>query len=238
MNFPVFSFAHLNGTSLTVAGYVGSAAGQSLFAFAHVELFKSDNDGSGHGQGQTYLGSLTTDANGNFNDTLTVSGLSLGDTITATATDPSGDTSEFAVDTKVLAPFLSLTTLQSSGSPSVYGQAVTFTATVLPIFPAVATPTGTVTFMDGSTTLGTVSLSAGTATLVTSSLIVGSHDITATYTGDSQYQGSGDLSGADLSGINFSGDQLGGADFGGANISGANFSGADLSGANFGGART
>ncbi len=81
------------------------------------------------------------------------------------------------------------TTLSSSANPSVYGQQITFTATVSAVAPASDTPTGTVTFTDGSTTLGTVDLdSAGKAEWTTSTpLTVASHDITATYNGDSDF---------------------------------------------------
>ena len=96
MNFPVFTSVSVSGTTLTVSGYVGTAPGQAAFAGARVEIFKSDNDPSGYGQGQTYLGFLTADASGNFSGSLTVSGLSVGDRITATATDTANDTSEFS----------------------------------------------------------------------------------------------------------------------------------------------
>ena len=76
------------------------------------------------------------------------------------------------------------TAVTASGNPSVFGQAVTFTATVTPTPPGSGTPTGTVTFKDGATTLGTASLSAGQATFTTASLSVASHSITATYGGD------------------------------------------------------
>jgi autotransporter-associated beta strand protein len=81
------------------------------------------------------------------------------------------------------------TTLSSSttpgGSPntSVYGQSVTFTASVTSTVPASSAPSGTVTFQAGSTVLGTVALSNGTASVTTSSLGVGSDPITATFTG-------------------------------------------------------
>jgi hypothetical protein len=45
----------------------------------------------------------------------------------------------------------------------------------------VATPTGTVTFKDGSTVLATVSLSGGSASFTTTHLAVGNHSITVTY---------------------------------------------------------
>ncbi len=103
MDFPVFTSATLSGTTLTAAGYVGSAANQATFAGARVEVFKSDSDPSGFGEGQTYLGFLTTDANGNFSGSLTVSGLAFGDKITGTATDGSNNTSEFGANVVVAA---------------------------------------------------------------------------------------------------------------------------------------
>jgi Bacterial Ig-like domain (group 3) len=76
--------------------------------------------------------------------------------------------------------------LASSQSPSIFGQAVTFTATVTG---AGGTPTGTVTFKDGVATLGTSSLSSGSATFAASSLTAGSHSITVVYAGDINYTG-------------------------------------------------
>jgi hypothetical protein len=49
------------------------------------------------------------------------------------------------------------------------------------------TPTGTVTFLDGTTTLGTGTLSSGAATLSVSTLAVGTHSITLKYGGDSTF---------------------------------------------------
>ena len=79
----------------------------------------------------------------------------------------------------------STTTLASSLNPSTSGQAVTFSATVSP-----ATATGTVQFFDGGLSLGTQAVSGGTAKLTTSTLAVGTHNITATYSGDTNYSGS------------------------------------------------
>ncbi len=98
MDFPVFTSAILNGTTLTFEGYVGSAPSQSTFANAIVEIFKSDNDLSGYGEGKTYLGRDTCDANGNFRDSITVSGINAGDKITGTATDQTNNTSEFGTN--------------------------------------------------------------------------------------------------------------------------------------------
>ena len=75
------------------------------------------------------------------------------------------------------------TALTSSLDPSVFGQQVTFTATVSPF----SGPTGTVQFFDGVNPLGTVALSGGSASFVTSTLAVGTHFITATYNGDTNF---------------------------------------------------
>jgi len=76
--------------------------------------------------------------------------------------------------------FLSTTSLASSAnSPSTYGQAITFAATVT----ASTTPTGTVIFKDGAKNMATVTLSSGIAKL-TRKLAVGTHSITAHYAGD------------------------------------------------------
>jgi hypothetical protein len=79
------------------------------------------------------------------------------------------------------------TNLASSAMSAQTGQSVTFSATVTG---GTGTPTGTVTFKDGTTTLGTASLSNGNATFSTSSLAVGTHSITAVYSGDPNFIGS------------------------------------------------
>jgi hypothetical protein len=83
-------------------------------------------------------------------------------------------------------------TLTTSGSPSVDGASVTFTATVYPGPPQAASqPTGTVTFYDAGTAIGTATLrrsgSNGVATLTTKALGPGTHTITAGYAGDANY---------------------------------------------------
>ncbi len=80
----------------------------------------------------------------------------------------------------------------SSGS-TVSGQSVTFTATVNIVSPgtsAVANPTGTVNFYDGTTLLGSGALSGtgtDTATFTTSTLSTASHQITAIYADDTNF---------------------------------------------------
>ena len=78
-------------------------------------------------------------------------------------------------------PSVTKTTITSSAPTITSGQSVTFTATV-----AGTSPTGTVTFKDGSTMLGNpVNLNSGNASYSTAALAVGSHHLTANYSGDS-----------------------------------------------------
>jgi hypothetical protein len=78
--------------------------------------------------------------------------------------------------------------LKSSVNPAATGQAVTFTATVAVVAPGAGTPTGTVTFEDGSVILGTVAVGAGgTATFTTSFAAAGGHVIAAVYNGDPHF---------------------------------------------------
>src|SRR3989449_4000475 len=73
------------------------------------------------------------------------------------------------------------TTVSSSLNPSVFGDSVTFTATVNS-----ATATGTVTFYNGTQILGTGTLSGGTATYSTTALPPCTYSITASYSGDTK----------------------------------------------------
>ena len=83
------------------------------------------------------------------------------------------------------------TALSSSLNPSVLGESVTFTATVTgnPAFYK-GTPSGTVTFKDGTTALGSPAAlnGSGVATLATSTLAVGTQSITAVYSGDTHFE--------------------------------------------------
>ena len=87
-----------------------------------------------------------------------------------------------SVLTETVSPIGTTTSLTSSRNPSTFGQVVTFTATVSP-----AGSTGNVQFFDGGSSLGSATVSGGTASLSTSALAVGSHNITATYSGDSTH---------------------------------------------------
>ncbi|MGA3209935.1 MAG: Ig-like domain-containing protein [Terriglobales bacterium] len=83
----------------------------------------------------------------------------------------------------------SATAVVSSSNPSIYGQSVTFTATITPAGPPA--PTGTVAFSSNGTTItgcSAVKLSASqTAACATTALAFGTGSIKAVYSGDSNY---------------------------------------------------
>jgi hypothetical protein len=184
-DFPLLSSAAAYGSTTVITGSLTSAPNSSYT----VELFSNPAaDPSGYGQGQTFLvpTNVMTDPSGLASFSVTVQvPVPIGQTITATATDAAGNTSEFSADTTVLAG--TTTVVQSSASPTVFGQPVTFTATVSVAPPGSGTPTGTVSFLDGSTTLGTSPLIGGVASFATKSLSVGTHSITAVYSGDPNF---------------------------------------------------
>lgn len=97
----------------------------------------------------------------------------------------SGDQDYKAANSKtlkqVVKQYTTSTVLASSLNPSTYGQAVTLTATVSSAGP---TPTGKVTFKNGSASLGSATLSGGVAKITKSTLNVGTLTITASYGGD------------------------------------------------------
>lgn len=74
--------------------------------------------------------------------------------------------------------------VSSSANPILVKNATTLTATVSS---AVSMPTGTITFLDGTTPIGTSPLAGGVATLTTSSLPTGLHSIAAAYSGDHNF---------------------------------------------------
>jgi hypothetical protein len=125
-----------------------------------------------NGDGTYSSGSFTPSAVGTYHWVADYS----GDANNTSATTHCGDANESVAVGQVS----SGTTLISSLNPSIVGQSVTFVATVTG-----TSPTGTVTFMDGSNKLGTGTLNlSGVATFASSILSAGSHIITAVYGGD------------------------------------------------------
>jgi hypothetical protein len=85
----------------------------------------------------------------------------------------------------VVVPESTTTTLKATPNPAMVGTNVALSATVAA---PLGTVTGTVTFMDGANLLATVPVGAGgVATLNTSSLTLGMHNISATYSGGTDF---------------------------------------------------
>src|SRR2546425_8526839 len=95
-NFPDLSSAVSAGGNTTIQGTLNAAA-QTTFT---IEFFSNSAcDSSGFGEGQTFIGSTTVTTSSSCNATFNVSfphSIAGGSSITATATDPSGNTSEFS----------------------------------------------------------------------------------------------------------------------------------------------
>ena len=133
-------------------------------------------------RGSTLLGTANVNSSGVA--TLITSSLPPG-TNMVTA-EYSGNTA-FATSTSsavgVTAIVATSTALTAAPNPAVFGQSVTFTATVTPA--PTGTPGGTVSFYSGSTLLGTGDVnSSGVATFTSSSLAAGELSITAVYSGN------------------------------------------------------
>jgi hypothetical protein len=81
------------------------------------------------------------------------------------------------------------TTLTSSANPSTLNSSVTLTASFSVVAPGAGTPTGSITFQDGSNVLATVPVgTSGQATFSSATLAAGSHPLTASYGGDTNFK--------------------------------------------------
>ncbi len=111
-------------------------------------------------------------------------------TVTITATQ-AGDASHSSVtltQSFTVAKAASSTTLSSSSGVATTGTAVTLTTQVAS---TAGTPTGTVTFLNGSIVLGTATVSStGSATLTLSTLPTGALSLTVAYSGDANFRAS------------------------------------------------
>ncbi len=142
-------------------------------------------------EGTTTLGTGTVSTSGQA--TFSTASLFVGAQMVTAVYSGDGNftTSTSAIDTQTVNQASTTTALTSAPNPSVSGQAVMFTATVTPVPPGAGAPTGTVTFLEGTTTLGTGSVGAnGQAAFTISTLSVGTHTVTASYSGDDHFTGS------------------------------------------------
>ncbi|WP_205473313.1 Ig-like domain-containing protein [Nocardioides sp. SYSU D00038] len=102
--------------------------------------------------------------------------------------DPGFTASASSARTQVVEKAATTTVLTSTGSPTVSGQAVTFTATVDVVAPGVGQPVGGVQFtVDGQVHGTAVTLVDGVATATIANLAPGNHVVTATYNGNADF---------------------------------------------------
>jgi len=190
------TFAFSNGAS--VSGSINGGSGSNTLDDSNytttVNINLTTNTATSIGGGfsniQCFLGGTAANV-----ATFSTSSLAVAtNTITAVY---SGDSSFSGTTSQALSqtvnPDNTSTSLTSSSgtNPLVFGQSVTFTATVKASSPGSGTPTGTVAFKDGTATLGAGILNgSGTATFSISSLAVATHSITAVYSGDNSFSAS------------------------------------------------
>ena len=113
-NFPVLTSATSDGMSVNIVGSLNSTAGTSFT----IEFFANTAcDGSGNGEGRTYLGSTTvmTDGSCNAPFNVTLAAAAVGQFITSTATNPTNNTSEFSACVPVCSTAPALTYASPQG---------------------------------------------------------------------------------------------------------------------------
>ena len=158
-NFPVLSSATAGST--VIDGTLNSTANTRFW----IDLFSSTNcDPTGNGEGQVFLGStvVTTDSSGNGGFTVTLTTIvPIGHFITATATDPGKNTSEFSPCVEVAAPTVADLGIDKTDStdPVALGQTLTYSITITNAGPDEAT--GVVLTDDLPLDMSFVSASAG-----------------------------------------------------------------------------
>jgi len=196
------TFAGWSGAACSGTGTcsINMTAAQSVTATFNLVTFPLSVTSAGSGSG-----SITSNPSGISCPTSTCSAsFTSGTTVTLTATPAAGSTfagwsgaacpgtgacslsmtaNQLVTATFQVANISTTTKLAVSSTQAIAGSAVTFTARVSPTSGS-TTPTGSVTFKNGSTILGVVPLSNGVASLTTSSLGPGPYTVTASYSGD------------------------------------------------------
>lgn len=130
-NYPVLTSVVSTGGNTTIVGSLNAAPSTQFL----IQFFSNPTaDPSGFGEGQTYLGSttVTTGSNSNVNFSVTLTGVTVpgGNYVSATATDPNSNTSEFSQDYRVIVSADVGITGQGSPNPVFVGGLLTYTFTI------------------------------------------------------------------------------------------------------------
>ena len=171
-NYPNITSAGYGTTTTVGISFIGLPSDTYAIDF----YSSGGTDPTGYGEGFRYLGTVTvtTDANGQVDPPSTFNlpaSTNPGQWLTATATDPAGNTSEFSQDRELSSLSSQVTVVPSAASPT-YGQSLSFTATVAGFGSALPTATGTIQFqVDGQTFGAPVTLVGGSATSISTSTL-------------------------------------------------------------------
>ena len=170
----------VNGQSVTFTATVSPVAPGSGIPTGVVDFMN----------GKATVATIALDASGTATYTTTL--LAGSNNISATyGGDASFAASTSAILVQQINPAATAIALASSPDPSIVGQDVVFTATISVSAPGSGKPTGSVSFIDGTTVLGSAPLNGyGVATFSSSTLSLASHSITATYAGDDAFAAS------------------------------------------------
>ena len=129
-NYPIFTSAVTDGKYTTVTGTLIGADNATYT----VQMFWNLNaDPLGYGQGQNLFSTIpvATDSNGNGYFSLTLpTSVPPGAAISATATDTSGNTSEFSPDITTQGQTSLVVSIDASPSPVGIGNTLTYTVSV------------------------------------------------------------------------------------------------------------
>ena len=170
----------VNNAAQTISFSTGSLAYASGVTFGTTPLTLTATSSSGLAVSFSLVSGPATLSG----STITVSGAG---TVVIAANQPGN--SDYAAAPQVTESIpvnkaLPIAAIASSLNPALLDTGITLTATITS---GAGTPSGAVTFLDGSTALGTGTLSSGAATFTTSSLAVGTHTLTVAYGGDQNF---------------------------------------------------
>lgn len=143
-NYPVFTAVNAVSGTTTISGVLNSTPNTQF----SLDFYSSPTaDVSSYGEGKTYLGltSVTTNSSGNASFSFSNSSAIANEFVTATATDSSGNTSEFSHATKVAA-FLSVNDVGVAEGNPAQGAPGTNNATFTVTFPVASTKPITVSY--------------------------------------------------------------------------------------------
>ncbi len=203
-NFPIITSATTSGSTSTVSGTLNSRPKLTYT----IDFYSTPNN---QRESRTYLGSTTviagSDGNASFSFNPSTA-FATGQYVTATATDSSGDTSEFSAPVQASAPTADLSVTQSLSVPTlapantaISGGFVTYTIIVKNNGPNQASgvtladtlPTGA-TFVGATASQGSISLGTNTVTLSAGSLATqGTATLTLTLVAPSTVPSSGTI---------------------------------------------